>query len=391
LTSDERKIHSQIKAMIRLTIPSISEEDLAAVEKVLASGFLVQGAQVARFEEAVAAHARVKHGVAVSNCTAALHLSLLALDVRPGDIVVVTAYSWPATANVIELCGAQPVFVDIRPDTFNLDAALLDETLRRLMGNAATARRVKAILPVHAFGQMADMAAILELTAPYGLPVVEDAACALGATLDGQQAGAWGELGCFSFHPRKAITTGEGGIVTTRDADVARRLQALRNHGQDPDASSPDFLMPGFNYRLTEFQAALGLTQMSKLERIITARREAAAYYDELLAQTEFQAPVVDKHCSHVYQSYVILLPEKIRSNRQALLKKARENGIEMTIGTWHIPMTTYYRNRYGFKTGDFPVTDQVFANSVTLPLYEGISKDEQAKVVEFLLEQISL
>jgi len=253
--------------MIRLTIPSIEEDDLQVAREALASGFLVQGARVAEFEKSIALYVGVKHVVAVSSCTAALHLSLLALDVRAGDLVLVTTYSWPATANVIELCGAQPVFVDIQPDTFNMDPGLLAGTLGKLMATAETARRVKAILPVHTFGQMSDITAIIEVAGKYGIPVIEDAACALGAKWEGRNAGSWGVMGCFSFHPRKAITTGEGGAITTNDDGLARKLRALRNHGLDPEASSSDFIMPGFNYRMTEFQAAFGTSQMKKLDR----------------------------------------------------------------------------------------------------------------------------
>lgn len=374
--------------MIRLTLPSISEDDLAAVEEVLASGFLVQGPRVEKFEQAVADYVGVKYAVAVMNCTAALHMSLLELSVRQNDIVIVTAYSWPTTANVIELCGAQPIFVDICPDTFNLNPSALADTLHRLMLNNETARRVKVVLPVHTFGQMANMLEILELTDAYHLPVVEDAACALGATLDGQQAGTWATLGCFSFHPRKAITTGEGGMIVTNDEEAARRLKALRNHGQDPMAASTDFILPGFNNRMTEMQGALGLTQMAKLNRVIEARRRAARYYDQAFVGTEFQAPAVDQTCAHVYQSYVVLLPPEMASNRQRLIAEAKEQGIEITIGTWHIPMTTYFRTRYGFQKGDFPVTDDVFARSVTLPLHESLKAEEQQRVVDFFLEK---
>lgn len=374
--------------MIRLTIPSIDEEDLQAVREALASGYLVQGPRVAAFEQAVADYVGTKHAVAVSNCTAALHLALLALDIRPGDLVIVTAYSFIATANVIELCGAQPVFVDIQPDTFNMDPNCLAEVLKRLMAASETARRVKAILPVHTFGQMADMPAILELADQYELPVVEDAACALGATLHGRQAGTWGVMSCFSFHPRKAITTGEGGMIVTNDAALARRLRALRNHGQDPDAPSPDFILPGFNYRMTEFQAALGLTQRAKLDRIIAARRRLAAHYDELLKDTPLQAPAVAPGSQPVYQSYVVLLPERAAAWRAEMITRLKEQGVETTIGTWHMPMTTYFRTRYGYRMGDFPVADQVFARSLTLPLYEGLSEDEQKQVVQRLLRQ---
>jgi perosamine synthetase len=375
--------------MIRLTIPSIEEDDLQAMREVLASGYLVQGAKVASFEKTVADYVGTKYAVAVSSGTAGLHLGLLALSIQPEDLVIVTAYSFVATANVIELCGARPVFVDIQPDTFNMDPDCLEEVLNRLMASTDTARRVKAVLPVHTFGQMADMSAIMELAGRHGLPVIEDAACALGSTLNGRQAGTWGAMGCFSFHPRKAITTGEGGIITTNDPNVARRIRTLRNHGQEPDQEAPDFIFPGFNYRTTEFQAVLGITQMSKLDRIITARRRLAAHYDVLLAKTPFQPPIVIPGSQPVYQSYVTLLPEDAAPRRTDLIRHLKDQGIETTIGTWHIPLTSYFRSRYGYRTGDFPVTDQVFARALTLPLFEHLQEMQQNVVVEQLLEAL--
>jgi len=371
--------------VIRLTVPSIEEDDIKAVERVLASGYLVQGRQVAAFEQAICDYVGTKNAVAVSSCTAALHLALLAIDVKPDDIVIVTAYSFIATANVIELCGAVPVFVDILPDTFNIDPDCLEKTLKRLMANGDTAHRVKGVLPVHTFGQMADMPAILELAERYNLPVIEDAACALCATLHGRQAGTWGVMGCFSFHPRKAITTGEGGIITTGDAALARRLRALRNHGQDPDLASPDFIMPGYNYRMTEFQAALGITQMDKLERIIIARGRLAAHYDELLKGTSLQPPEVAPGSRPIYQSYVVLLPERAATCRADIITRLKDQGIETSIGTWHMPITTYFRSRFGYKVGDFPTADQVFSRSMTLPLYEKMSPSQQEEVVDVL------
>jgi perosamine synthetase len=372
--------------MIRLTIPSIEGDDLHAVKEVLASGYLVQGQGVAAFERAVAEYVGSKYAVAVSSCTAALHLALLSIDVRAGDLVIVTSYSWIATANVIELCGAQPVFVDIRPDTFNMDPSCLESVLLRLMVVADTAQRVKAILPVHTFGQMADMPEILEVADRYNLPVIEDAACALGATLHGRQAGIWGCMGCFSFHPRKTITTGEGGIIATNDYGLARRLRALRNHGQDPEASSPEFIMPGFNYRMTEFQAALGISQMTKLDRIIAYRRRMASNYNKLLSGTPVQAPIVSEGGRPVYQSYVVLLPEYMTSHRQTIIEQLREDRVETTIGTWNMPMTSYFRSRYGYRTGDFPMADQVFTRSLCLPLHENISSQEQQYVTDNLV-----
>ena len=376
--------------MIRLIVPSIEEDDLQAVREALVSGRLVQGERVAEFERAVANYVGCGHAVAVTNCTAALHLSLIALGVGPGDIVIVTAYSWIATANVIELCGAQPVFVDIDRDTFNLDPNRLQEALVKLMKSSETAKRVKAILPVHAFGLMADMPQISELAQRFDLPIVEDAACALGASCQGKKAGAWGVMGCFSFHPRKAITTGEGGMITTDDSRLADRLWALRNHGQDSGAHSPDFIMPGFNCRMTEFQAALGMSQMAKLERILKARRQLANTYNTLLHGTALQVPVVQVDSQPVYQSYVVLLDNYACSRRDKIVLRLKEEGIETTIGTYHMPMTTYYRLRYGYRQGDFPVTDQVFVSSLALPFYEGLSEDEQRLVVEALLRVLT-
>ncbi len=376
--------------MIRLTVPSIDETDLQAVSETLATGYLVQGARVAEFEQAAAEFTECRYAVAVSNCTAALHMALLASGVRHNDRVLVTSYSWPATANVIELCGATPVFVDIRSDTFNMDPDQLEHALIKLVRARKSYYRVQAILPVHTFGQVAEMPAIIEIAGKFGIPVIEDAACALGARLQDKQAGGWGVMSCFSFHPRKAITTGEGGLVTTNDYGLTATLRALRNHGLDPDAPLPDFVMPGFNYRMTEFQAALGLTQLRKIDRIINARRLLANHYNQLLEGTVVQAPVSVLGATHVYQSYVVLLPTAAAKRRPEIIQSLKSEGVETNIGTWHMPMITYYRQKYGFLLGDFPVTDDVFARSLTLPLYEGLTPGEQEEVVVKLLEEIS-
>jgi perosamine synthetase len=373
--------------VIRLTIPTIEDDDLQAVREALASGYLVQGPRVAAFEKQVATYIGAATAVAVSNGTAALHLALLALGIGPGDIVIVTAYSWLSTANVIELVGAETVFVDIDRKTFNIDPAKLEARTAELMSDAETAKRVKAIMVVHTFGQVADMTAIMETANRFQIPVIEDAACALGARANNSQAGSWGVLGCFSFHPRKAITTGEGGLVTTNDASLARRLRALRNHGQDPDSPSPDFIMPGLNYRLTEFQAALGITQMSKLDRILAARKQLVQNYDRLLRDTEYSVPYVPPNNDPVYQSYVITLPSALANVRGELIAELKKQGIETTLGTWHMPMTTYFKNRYGVNPGDFPVADEVFARSLSLPLYESLSESDQELVVGALVK----
>lgn len=374
--------------MIRLNVPSIDQSDLDAVSEVLRTGMLVQGARVKAFEEALQPHTGAPHVVAVSNGTAALHLALLALDVQPGDLVLVTAYSWISTANAVEFCGAQPAFVDIDRRTYNMSPGALEVELKRLMAVASTARRVKAILPIDAFGQMADLPSILALGEKYGVPVVEDAACSLGASLNGKRAGEMA-LATFSLHPRKAITTGEGGFLTTADERVAWKLRALRNHGLNPAAATPDFVMPGYNYRLTEFQAAMGLTQLAKMDRLIAARRRLAARYAELLAGSALTVPFVPEGHAPVFQSYVCLLPAGAAPRRAALIASLREAGVETQIGTWHMPLTTYFRTRYGYRAGDFPDTDEVFARAFSLPLYEGLTDEDQRRVVAAVLERL--
>jgi perosamine synthetase len=372
--------------MIRLNVPAIDEDDLEAVREALLSGYLVQGPLVAAFEQRLSAVVGTKHAVAVSNCTSALYLALLALGVDQDDICLVTAYSWVSTANAIEWCGARPVFVDIDSSTYNIDPDQLEKELVRLMASPHTSKRVKAVLPVHTFGQMSNMLALKEICGRWNIPIIEDAACALGAEWQGQKAGSWGVMGCFSFHARKSITTGEGGAVTTDDDTFARRLRALRNHGIDPNLPQQDFFMLGHNYRLTEFQAALGRSQLEKLQRINQARKAAAARYDRLLADTPLQAPRVTSNATHVYQSYVVLLPPDQAPRRAEIIRRSKDAGVEAQIGTIHMPNTTYYRQRYGHRSSDFPATDDVARRALALPLYDRITPEQQQTVVTTVL-----
>ena len=377
-----------VAAPIRLTVPTLESDDFAAVQAVLESGFLVQGPQVEAFEHAVAQVAGSRHAVAVTNCTAALQMALTAVGVRAGDLVVTTAYSWLSTANVVDLCGARPVFVDIEPDTYNIDPLALESALERLSSLTEVRSRIRAILPVHTFGGMADMDRIMAVADRYGIPVVEDAACALGASWGGRPAGSIGEVGCFSFHPRKAVTTGEGGMVVTDNDDYAAYLRALRNHGQ---RRSPDgqvrFVLAGFNNRMTEMQGALGVTQMAKLDRIIDARRAGAARYDELLSGSPVRPPVVPERSQHVYQSYVVLLPGGV--DRSAVLDGLHSNGIEATIGTYHMPLTDYFVSTEGHAPGDLPTTDDVALRALTLPLHPALTPEDQERVVRALLSHV--
>ena len=315
--------------------------------------------------------------------TAALHLSLIVLGVGPGDKVVVTSYSWISTANVIELVGAEPIFVDIDPQTFNMDPKALHNTLTRLSGDDL--RKVKALIPVHTFGQVADMPALAKIARDHRIPVIEDAACALGAKWNNHHAGAWSDLSCYSFHPRKAITTGEGGMITTNSSDFARTLRALRNHGQDPMATGPNFIMAGYNLRMTEMQGALGLVQMPKLNSIVASRQAKAHIYNDLLIESGAEIPFVPPESDPVYQSYVVT----VRSHRDELIRSMKAQGIEVGIGTWHMPLTTHFKNRYGYKPGDFPNADQVFGTTLTLPLHDQLNLDDQTFIVATLTKEI--
>lgn len=360
--------------MIRLAQPAIDERDIAAVSGVLESGWLIQGAEVRAFEQELSELTGAAHAVAVSSGTAALHLGLLALGVGPGDEVAVAAFSWPAPANAIVMAGARPVFVDIEPRTLGMNPELLGSVL-------AARPSIKAVIPVHAFGAIADVAGIMGAAQARGIPVLEDAACAIGVHLDGCSAGTWGIAGCFSFHPRKVVTTGEGGAVVTNDRALADRVRALRNHGLDPNNPAPDFTMAGLNCRMTDFQGALGRVQLSKLPELLAARRTAASWYADALADVPVERPHSATPESHNYQSYVVLLPSALAPHRDSIIQRLRRAGVEATIGTHHIPLTGYYQREFGYRPGDFPVTDDIAARAVSLPMHHALLPEDPPQV----------
>lgn len=361
---------------MRLIVPEIDKDEIQAVTEVLLSGWLIQGEKVETFEELIADYVGTREAIVVNSGTSALYLSLLSLGLKESDEVITSDFTFPATANAIELAGAKPVFVDIDPDTYNLDTRQIETKITP---------RTKVIMPVHLFGQAANMKPILELARKYNLKIVEDAAPALGAQYELndkiRKAGSFGNLGCFSFHPRKVITTCEGGAVTTDNDELAGRLRRLRNHGIELQEAKADFVAAGFNNRMTEIQAAIGIVQMRKLDRIISRRQQLAHLYNKLLSAIPWvKTPQVLNHANHIYQTYLILLQDKI--DRDRLIAKLHTKGIETTIGTYAIHQTEYYKNKYGFGINDFPNARTAFEHSLALPLYPRMRENDVRYVV---------
>lgn len=371
---------------VPITRPWFSDAEAAAVAEVLASGWVSQGPRVAAFEAAFAERMGARHAVAVCSCTTGLHLVLVALGIGPGDEVLMPSFTFVATANVVEYCGARPVFADVDLTTFNVD---VDDLARRI--TPAT----RAIIPVHLFGLSADMDPILALARDRGIAVIEDAACAIGSTYAGRPVGVLGKAGCFSLHPRKIITTGEGGMVTTDDAGLADHLRSLRSHAatvSDLDRHRGDgFLLPafaevGFNYRMTDIQAAVGLAQMPKLDTIIARRAELARRYTAALAGIPWLAlPQVPDGWVHPFQSYVTLVADDAPIARDEIARRLAAKGIATRQGTHAVHALDFYAKRYGLAPADYPRAWTADRQTLTLPLFPQMSDAEQQAVIDAL------
>ncbi|HET6893323.1 MAG TPA: DegT/DnrJ/EryC1/StrS family aminotransferase [Pyrinomonadaceae bacterium] len=371
---------------IAISRPSTGEEEWQALREPLMSGWLTQGPRVAAFEKAFAERHQVQHALAATSCTTALHLILAAMEIGPGDEVIVPAFTWVATANVVLYCGAKPVFVDVDRATFNIDPARIAEKVTS---------RTRAIIAVHLFGLCADIDAIAN-AAP-GVAIIEDAACAAGAAYKGRSAGALGFAAAFSFHPRKSITTGEGGMVTTNDAVLARRIQMLRNHGAEISEEErhsgpkpyllPQFNLLGYNYRMTDLQGAVGLVQLRKLDSFIAERQAWADFYcQKLNGLAWLQTPATPKGYSHGWQSFVCYVDEsKAPAPRDAIIEKLYSNGINARPGTHQVPLLGYYRKRFGFDADDFPIAYGCEQQSLAIPLHNMMSKSEYHHIVDTL------
>ena len=376
---------------VPIALPSIGEEEVAAVAGVLESGWITQGPKVAAFEAAFAKRHGVAHGLATTSCTTALHLVLGAVGVRPGDEVIVPSFTWIATANTVVHCGATPVFADV--DTFTANIDIADAAAR-------VTEKTRAIVPVHLFGLCADVDA-LRATIPDHVRIVEDAACAAGARYRGRPAGGLGDAAAFSFHPRKAITTGEGGMLTTNDAEVADHADRRRNHGASiPEEVRhsgprpyllPDFDILGFNYRMTDIQAALGIEQLRKLDRFIAERADGARFYAQELGHLNWLSlPEAPKDDVHAWQSYVVRVdPDSSPVSRDAMMKTLQARGVATRPGTHAVHMLGYYRDRFGLRPEDYPGSLDCARNTMAIPLHNRMSEDDYAHVVRCLCDLV--
>jgi len=383
---------------IPITKPVFGQRERDLIQTPLDTGWVVQGPWVERFEKAFMDFSGAGNAIAVTNCTTGLHLILHALRIGPGDEVIVPSFTFIASANAVEYTGARPVFCDIELSTFNIDVAAAAKLITP---------RTKAIMPVSLFGLSADLKALNELADAHGIYVIEDAACALGARLNGFHAGTRCTAASFSFHPRKAVTTGEGGMVTTNDPELADLISKLRNHGAEATdlerhlaqggSLLPAFNLLGFNYRMTDFQGALGVAQMERAADILAARRRAAAVYDSSLKNA---AGLIPPHAPdgyvHAYQSYVVIFGPRdkislqhlddMNRRRNQLMATMEAQGITVRQGTHAVHTLGYYAEKYRLSPEELPNSLMADRLSITLPLFADISSEQQERVVSFLI-----
>ncbi|MFD1551813.1 glutamine--scyllo-inositol aminotransferase [Putridiphycobacter roseus] len=361
---------------IPLASPDITQKDIEEVVKVLKSGMLVQGEKVMDLEQKCSAFIHTNHVSALSNGTATMHLALVALGIGKGDEVIIPAFSYIATANVVELVGATPVFVDIELSTFNIDISKIE---------AAITDKTKAIIPVHEFGLACDMTRIMAIANKNNLFVIEDAACALGAMHNNQAVGTFGDFGSFSLHPRKAITSGEGGLLVSKTLEQDQRIKTLRNHGIKIDEGKMIFVEAGFNYRLTDIQAALVGSQFDRLSEILDKKQYLANQYQQSIKNPKFVLPQISNKNTHTWQTYHLLC--ETEALRNSTINYLKTKNIGTNYGAQNMPAQTYYANKYKLDTvALFPNADIAYKRGLAIPLYEKLTLED----IEYISNQIN-
>jgi dTDP-4-amino-4,6-dideoxygalactose transaminase len=379
------------RTTVPLTRPQFDDEERRLIDECLASGWVTQGKMTRQFELLMSARHKVSHALACNSCTSALHLSTTALGLGPGDEVIVPAFTWVTSAHCAEYVGAKAVFCDIELATFNIDPGALE---------AAITPATRAVVVVHLFGLAAKMDAIMAIARRHNLRIIEDAACAIGTAHDGVPVGGIGDLGCFSFHPRKVITTGEGGMVTTNDAELAAKVGSLRNHGTSappgPETAPQPYTMGrfealGFNFRLSDIQGAVGVAQMAKLDGLVAERVSRAHRYDAMLAGAHGVAtPVVPARCGHTYQSYVIRVTEGGTARRNRVMEMLATERIQTRPGTHAAHRLGYYTAKYGIRPEAFPNACLAEDLTITLPIFPGMTDSDQDFIVDHLTRALA-
>jgi dTDP-4-amino-4,6-dideoxygalactose transaminase len=377
--------------------PFIGPEEEAEVLDALRSGWITTGPKVKRFEKDFAEYVGARRAVAVAHCTGALHLALFALGIGPGDEIITTPFTFTATAEVMAYVGARPVFVDIEPDTFNIDPVKIDETL-----GSGKHRRVRALMPVHFAGQACDMERLSEIARSYGLRVIEDAAHAVGSTvrMNGRgmvRIGTISDLSCFSFYATKNITSAEGGMITTEDDELADRIAIASLHGMNRDAwkrysASGSWYYEihdtGFKYNLSDVHAAIGLVQLKRADAFMERRSAIARRYSEAFtAEPALEPPSTRSDVGHAWHLYVLRLrPEMLRIDRNHFVELLREAGVGTSVHCIPLHTMHFYQQRYGYRNGDFPVAERVFERCFSLPIYPAMSEEDVTYVIDNVL-----
>lgn len=395
-----------MKMNIPITKTIFGNEEKEAIVKPLETGWVVQGPNVAKFQTMFAEFTGSKFAHATSNCTTALHLGLEAMGITRGDKVIVPSFTYVASANAVEYTGAEVIFCDIDLKTFNIDETKLEELIKNDTS-------IKAIMPVNLFGLCANMPYIMELANKYNLKVIEDSACGFDGWIGDKHSGTFGDCGCFSFHPRKSICTGEGGMLITDNEEIANKVSQLKDHGASKSdlqrhkekggSLLPDFTMRGYNYRMTDMQGALGVCQMDKKEYIMNGRREVAAKYDEALKGIkQLITPYIPENYKHGYQSYVCIFTDgedisnltkeqidRVNIKRNIFMEKLEAMTIATRQGTHAVHTLGYYKNKNNFKDEDFLMSYAADRLSIALPLYAGMSSEEFEYVISNIKEAL--
>lgn len=392
---------------IPITKTIFGEEEKNAIVKPLETGWVVQGPNVAKFQELFASFTKATYAHATSNCTTALHLGLEAMGIGSGDKVIVPSFTYVASANAVEYTGAEVIFCDINLKTFNIDETKLEKLIQ-------SDPAIKAIMPVNLFGLCANMPHIMDLARKYNLKVIEDSACGFDGWIGDRHSGTFGDCGCFSFHPRKSICTGEGGMLITDNKEIANKVSQLKDHGASKSdlqrhkekggSLLPDFTMRGYNYRMTDMQGALGVCQMEKKEYIMDGRRSVAQQYDKALQLfPELITPYTPENYKHGYQSYVCLFTDgedissltkeqidRLNIKRNIFMDKLEAKKIATRQGTHAVHTLGYYKTKNNFKDEDFLMSYAADRLSVALPLYAGMSDEEFNYVISNIIEALS-